>query len=501
MYRPILLLALIFAGTLLHAQEENKIEILNSDYMEYDASIASGVVKYVGEVAFKQQNMLLSCDSAWYFAQENNVHAFGNVHIIQGDTLNLYGDELRYYGNNKFAEMRQHVTLIDKETTLTSDYLDFDLENNVGYYERHGHIVNGDNTLDSRAGYYYSGSKMLNFRDSVVIVNPEYTIFADTLEYNTVTEIAYFLGPTEIISPDNYIYCENGWYDTQNNVSQFNKNAYLESDEQYLRGDSLFYDRNNGMGMAFDNVELYDSAQQIILLGKYAIYFEEPEYAMLTDSAILIQISDEDSLFVHADTLKSVVDSTGQYKILRAYYKVKFHRPDMQGKCDSLAYLESDSVFQLFGDPVLWSEIHQLTAEQMNVYMAFQEPDYIEMSNAAFIISQDDSIRFNQIRGRDMVGHFSEDQLSHIDVKGNGQSLWFGRDEGDLIGVNKAESSDIKIYLANGGVERVNMISTPSATLYPPDELLKEDLYLSGFIWLEEHRPKTKQDIFRWTDH
>jgi lipopolysaccharide export system protein LptA len=397
--------------------------------------------------------------------------------------------------------MRYNVTLIDKETTLTTDYMDFDLENNIGYYERHGHIVNGDNTLDSRAGYYYSRSKSLNFRDSVVIVNPDYTIYADTLRYHTVTEIAYFLGPTRIISPDNFIYCENGWYDTQQNISQFNKNAYLESSGQYLRGDSLYYERDNGMGMAFDNVELYDSAQQIILLGKYAIYFEDPEYAMLTDSAVLIQISDEDSLFVHSDTLKSVVDSTGEYKILRAYYRVKFHRPDMQGKCDSLAYLESDSVFQLFGEPVLWSKIHQLTAEHMDVHMAFGEPDYIELRNAAFIVSQDDSMRFNQIRGRNMTGHFLEDQLSWIDVKGNGQSIWFGRDEGKLIGVNKAESSDIKIYLADGEVDRVNMITSPSAILYPPDDLPAEELYLSGFHWLEEFRPKSKQDIFRWTEH
>ena len=501
MCRPILLLALLFAGNLLSAQEEQKIEILNSEYMEYDASVASGVVKYVGEVAFQQEDMLLSCDSAWYFTKENNVHAYGNVHIIQGDTLNLYGEELRYYGDEKFAEMRHDVTLVDKETTLTTDYLDFDLENNVGYYERHGHIVNGDNTLDSRAGYYYSQSKSLNFRDSVVIVNPDYTIYADTLHYNTVSEIAYFLGPTRIISPENSIYCENGWYDTRKNISQFNKNAYLESEGQYLRGDSLYYERENGMGMAFDNVELYDSAQQVILLGRYAIYFEDPEYAMLTDSAVLIQISDEDSLFVHADTLKSVLDTSGQYKILRAYYKVKFHRPDMQGKCDSLAYLESDSVFQLYGDPVLWSQIHQLTAEQMDVHMAFEEPDYIELSTAAFIASQDDSIRFNQIRGRNMVGHFSEDQLSLIDVKGNGQTIWFGRDEGDLIGVNKAESSDIKIYLAEGEVDRVNMITSPSAILYPPGDLLEQELYLSGFNWLEEHRPRSKQDIFQWTDH
>ncbi len=501
MSRPIFLLVILFTGPLLCAQEEQQIEILNSEYMEFDASIGTGVVKYVGEVAFQQGNILLNCDSAWYFSRENNVHAYGNVHIIQGDTLNLYGDELRYYGNEKLAEVRNNVTLVDKETTLTTDYLDFDLENNIGYYERHGHIVNGDNTLESRAGYYYSRSKLLYFRDSVVIVNPEYTIYADTLRYHTVTEIAYFVGPTQIISPENYIYCENGWYDTQKNISQFNKNAYLESSEQYLRGDSLYYERDNGMGMAFDNVELYDSAQQIILLGKYAIYFEDPEYAMLTDSAVLIQISGEDSLFVHADTLKSVLDSSGQYKIIRAYYKVKFHRPDMQGKCDSLAYLESDSVFQLYGDPVLWSQIHQLTAEQMDVHMAFEEPDYIELRNAAFIASRDDSIQFNQIRGKNMVGHFKEDQLSHIDITGNGQTIWFGRDEGEMIGVNKGESSNIKIYLVEGAVDRVNMISSPSAILHPPGDLPKEELYLSGFIWLEEHRPKTKEDIFHWIEH
>lgn len=500
MYRPMLIPVLLCAGSVLCAQEEKKIEILNSDYMEYDANVASGVVKYVGEVAFQQQNLLLTCDSAWYFARDNKVDAYGHVHIVQGDTLNLYGDELRYFGNEKFAEMRYHVILIDKETTLTTDYLDFDLEKNIGYYEKHGHIVNGDNILDSRAGYYYSQNKSLNFRDSVVIVNPDYTIYADTLEYHTLTEVAYFLGPTWIISPENTIYCENGWYDTKHNISQFNKNAYLESSGQYLRGDSLYYERDNGMGLAFDNVELYDSAQQVLLLGRYAIYFEDPEYALLTDSAVLIKISEDDSLFVHADTLTSMLDSTGEYKILRAYYRVKFHSPDMQGKCDSLAYLQSDSVFQLFGEPVLWSEIHQLTADHMDVHMAFDEPDYIELNNAAFIASQDDSSRFNQIRGRNMVGHFTGNQLSIVDVKGNGESIWFGRDEGTLIGVNKAASSDIKIYLTEGDVERVNMIISPIATLYPPEDLPADEMYLSGFRWLEEYRPRSKEDIFHWIE-
>ncbi len=155
MYRPLLLFALLSAGTLLPAQEERKIEILNSEYMEYDASVASGVVKYVGDVAFQQQEMLLSCDSAWYFARQNNVHAYGNVHIIQGDTLNLFGDELRYFGNKKFAEMRYNVTLIDKETKLTTDYLDFDLE------------------ISSGQGHTYPLAALTSFKSAVTIYLPE----------------------------------------------------------------------------------------------------------------------------------------------------------------------------------------------------------------------------------------------------------------------------------------------------------------------------------------
>ncbi len=498
--KPCLLLATVLVLTPLHAQNERKIEILNSDYMEYDRNIDGGVVKYVGEVAFRQENMLLYCDSAWLFSEANIVHAYNSVHIIQGDTLHLYGDILRYYGNEKLAEIRNNVTLIDKETTLTTDHLDFDLEGSIGYYEHQGHIVNGDNTLDSRRGYYYSNSKTLYFMDSVVIVNPDYTIYADTLRYHTVTEVAYFLGPTHILSPENYIYCENGWYDTKNNRSQFNENAYLESSGQYLSGDSLYYERELGIGRAFDNVELYDSANQVILRGMYAIYFEEPEYAMLTDSAVLVQISDGDSLFVHADTLTSVIDTSGEFKVLRAYYRVKIFSADMQGKCDSLSYIERDSVFQLCGEPVIWSKSYQLTATRIDVHMAYDEPDYIDLTNSAFIISQSDSIRFTQIKGRDMKGFFSDGELSWIDVNGNGQTIYFARDEAELIGVNKAESSNIVIYFKDGELDRIKMITSPKAVLYPPGELSKEEFYLSGFLWLDKHRPVKMKEIFEWLD-
>lgn len=481
-----------------YAQEETTIEILNSDSMEKDESLGTNAIRYLGNVIFKHEETIMHCDSAYFYPDENYITAYNHIHIKQGDTLDLYGDLLIYSGDDKIAQMRKNVTLIDKESILKTEQLDFDVQEKIGYYFNGGTITNGDNQLQSIMGYYYTQDKLFHFRDSVKITNPEYLIFADTLKYHSVTEVAYFLGPTEIIGEENYIYCENGWYDTHKNISQFNKNAYLASKGQYIKGDSLYYERDAGIGRAFDNVEIYDSTQNIILKGKFAFYREEPEYALLTDSAEFIQIGKEDTIFAHADTIESVKDSTGLYKIVNAYYHVKIYSNDIQGKCDSLTYLEGDSVFRFYYDPVLWSEENQLTAEYIDLHLAYKELDYIDLVASSFIISQEDTIRFNQIKGRNMIGYFSENKLVRIEVKGNGETIYFPKDQEELIGVNKAESSDLVIYLVDGKIERIKFILKPQATLYPPDQLQDNDLFLRGFVWLDQFRPRSKEEIFFW---
>jgi lipopolysaccharide export system protein LptA len=491
----VILMTLFFSPAV--SQKVTRIEILNSDSMEKDEKTVNAI-KYIGHVIFRHDEAVMYCDSAYFFTEENSVTAYHNIHIEQGDTLDLYGDFLTYDGNKKLAQITENVKLIDKETILTTNNLDFNLQTNVGYYTNGGRIKNGENDLESETGFYYSKLKLFHFRDSVVIHNPEYTIFADTLKYNTVSEIAYFLGPTEIISKDNYIYCENGWYDTKKNVAQFNENAYLASRGQYLRGDSLYYERETGLGKAFDNVELFDSTQNIILKGRHAIYTEDTEYALLTDSAQFMQFSENDTLYVHADTLESVLDTSGLYKILKAYYKVKIFRVDIQGKCDSLVYLESDSVFQLFREPVLWSEENQLTADQINLHLANKKLHFIDLLSSSFIISREDTVRYDQIRGKNMRGYFINNKLVRIEVKGNGQTIYYAKDGEDLIGINRAESSDLIIYLKESKIDRINLVLAPKATLYPPDGKEEMETILKGFKWLEKYRPLSKTDIFVW---
>jgi len=494
------------------AQNGKKIEIINANSIEFDKALGPDVKKLVGNVLFEHNNSLMNCDSAYFFSERNIIHAYSNVHINRGDTVHLYGDTLRYNGNERMARVRSNVRLVDRETVLITEYLDFDIENDFGYYINGGNITSGENRLSSNIGYYYAETEVFFFRDSVVIINPDYYITSDTLKYNTITKISYFFGPTEIISDENYIYCENGWYDTQYDVSQFNKNAYFKNSDQLLKGDSLYYERNTGLGKAFKNVLLYDSVQQVILTGHFAEYFEDTERAVLTDSAAFIQVSsDNDSLFVHADTLRSVgytdsvfttdsvpvFDSLVNFKIIKAYYGVRIFENELQGMCDSMAYSMRDSVIRLFGDPALWSAENQLTAEYMELHTKNNKPHILYMQSTAFIVSEEDTSRYNQIKGKNMTGFFSDNKLYRINVDGNSQSIHYAKDDEEVIGINKSESSNIVILLEDQKVSQIKFLVKPDQKLHPPGDLPRNEALLKDFKWLKEERPQSKFDIFR----
>jgi lipopolysaccharide export system protein LptA len=583
-------ISLLFISlTATEAQEVNRkpaeINILHAESMEapYEGMVKD-MIRLLGNVRFRHEEVLMSCDSAHRYANTNTVHAFGNVYINQGDTLRLYGDHLIYYGNRKYAEVRQNVRLIDKETTLTTDYLDFDLENNFGYYPSRGVVINGDNRLESVRGYYYTRSKLFYFTDSVVITNPDYVIDSDTLRYNTLTEVVYFLGPTTITGDPTRIYCENGWYNTQTDISQFNENARVNNNNQILSADSIYYDNRQGTGKAFMNVEVTDTVENIIIKGNHAWFVREPEQMLVTDKALLIQMSDNDTLFMHADTLRSwlqvnyidtippllndtlddpgpgteteepstiepetekpeiekpeieepatdralnvmtgimaasagifnndTVPATGPLtdtansgkepvdtvRIMVAYYGVRFFSNDMQGKCDSMYYNMRDSIIFMFGDPVVWSDESQLTAEFMEIHSKDGEVDQIVMKNSALIVSEEEPEMYNQIRGRDILGYVKEGELYRVNVSGNAETLYYPRDNDELIGINKAESASLVIFIKDNKPDRIRFLNKPDATLYPMEELPETDRLLNGFRWLDSIRPISPEDVFR----
>jgi lipopolysaccharide export system protein LptA len=475
-----------------------------------------GFQRLIGAVQFEQQGMVMTCDSAHFYSEKNTLDAFGHVHIQQGDSINVFGDFLKYDGNARKADLQKNVTMTDADMTLTTDAITYDMTEKVASYGSGGKIVNNQNTLTSQIGSYSTESKMLSFKKNVVLVNPEYVMKCDTLHYFPLSKTAYFLGPTTIQATNNsnFIYCENGFYDTNADICQFQKNAYIITKTQTLRGDSIWYNRKIGLGKAIKNVEIVDTAQKITIRGDLATHNDITDVSLVTGHALFIQSFKEDSLFLHADTLKSItlhdslettqkpgkkVEDTLAHEpntLVLGYANVRFFKKDLQGRCDSLAWTSADSTMRLFGDPVLWSGGNQLTAEKVFIQTSHGEIMRLDMTTNAFIVSKEDSSRFNQIKGKKMTGYFKDNALVQIYVEGNGQTLYYAKDRGMIIGVNKADCSSLLIRVENEEVKSISFYNRPDATLYPPLDLPPKEALLKDFRWREEEQPLSVPDLF-----
>ena len=481
------------------AQRKTKVILERANDLKYDKRIGENIQRLIGDVVLRQDSTWFYCDSAYLNTKENNFDAFGNVKINVNDTLDIYGDVLNYDGKTRIAIMHHNVKLVDNRATLTTDHLKYNRNTGIAYYKTGGRIVSEENVLTSVIGHYYTGSKEFFFKTNVVLTNPDYIMHSDTLVYNTNTDISYFYGPTTITGKENVIYCEDGWYNTILDISQVKKNACITHNEQTMFGDSIYYDRNRKYGEAFENITIIDTLQDIIVKGNYAEIDRLNGYGYVTDSTLAIMIDKTDSLFIHSDTLKFVMDSAGEVRKIFAYYKVKIFRQDIQGMCDSMTYVVADSTISLYYDPVIWSDENQLTSDTIKIVYANKEIDTMVLYNSCFIVSRDDISTYNQIKGKIMVAYFKDNRIYKITVSGNSQTIYFIREEdGSLIGVNKAISSKMLIFIENNEIKTITYINRPDAVLYPENELAPQDLILKGFKWIGDKRPLTKNDIFFW---
>lgn len=480
-------------------REKKKVELIYADSYEPVPNLGSDVVKVVGHVAFNQKGTIMTCDSAYIFQKNNQFKAFSRVHIQQGDTLNLFGNYLFYDGTEEIANMEGNVELIDKETHLYTKSIVYDVAKKIARYTENGTITNGKNVLKSHLGTYDVNEELFHFKDSITITNPDYVMSADTMDYNTKAEIVFFTGPSEVKGDSIYIYCEKGWYDTKNDITRLWKKAILNNRQQILKGDSLYYEKKTGFGEAFKNVLISDTSNNVHVGGEYARYFKDPERFFVTNKSVFIQVSDTDSLFLHADTISAITikgKAGTPYRLMRAWYGCRVFSRDLQSKCDSLSYSFQDSVIRMYFSPVIWSEANQLTSDSMAIFTKNRNADRLELYNSSFVVSNIDSIRFNQIKGRNLTGYFMSNKIYRIVVEGNGESIYYLLDEDKLVGVTHNKSSSIDIKVDNGKINEITELQNPDGKLDPPLLNPVDKMKLPGFSWHESIRPKKYQDIF-----
>lgn len=468
-----------------------------ADILRYDAALNPDLQILTGNVVFKHEGSICYADTAFYNEKTNVIEAFGKELIIHiNDSTHLYGKYLIYDGNTKIIIVEYDVMLSDEYSVLYTDKLTFLRNENYGYYDTGGKIINDSNTLISEQGWYFTSTKDVFFKKNVVLTTPDYTVKTDTLKYNTQTKIAYFLSPTNIYSKENTIYCEQGWYDTENDMYQFEKNAKINTENQELKADIIWYDKLNGKGKAYRNVCIFDSVENVLILGKYAEYEKEKAYAFVTDSAIAILIDNKDSLFLHADTIWAALDSVENVEYVSAHHQVVFYRDDIQGSCDSLVYWAKDSIITMFRSPIVWFGKNQTLADTIRLFIENKDIKEMHLIKNSFI-SENVFLeqKFNQIKGLNIYVYFKNNQIEYSFVEAEAECIYYVMDElNALIGINQSVSKQMRINFENNEVSTITLFKQAKGDLSPEKD--KSDILLKDFLWLNQYRPKNKYDIF-----
>ncbi|MFV0580799.1 MAG: OstA-like protein [Parabacteroides gordonii] len=476
--------------------KKTKVFLEHANTLSFDKEVNADAQFLQGDVCFRHDSSYMYCDSAYFFETTNSLEAFSNVRMEQGDTLFVYGNYLFYDGNTQIAYLRENVRMENGQVTLFTDSLNYERIPDIGYYFDGGLIVDSLNQLSSFYGQYSPTTKLAIFNDSVRLENPNFTLYSDTLHYDTESKIATILGPSIIVSDSGTIHSFRGWYNTETNTSLLLDRSEVYSGNRVLIGDSISYNQDAGFGEAFGNMCLRDTAQKVILEGQYGFYNERTEYAFATDSARFMEYSQGDTLYLHADTLEmATLDSTARE--IKAFHGVRFYRIDMQGVCDSMQFNTRDSVLYMYDNPVLWNEQYQLYGDTIEIYMNDSTIDYAHVIQFAFAVQHLDSSYYNQLKGNDLKAYFEGQTVRQIDVEGNAESIYYPLEgDGAKIGLNETKSGFLTIWVKENKLEKLKIWPTPLGNLTPIPDLKPEQKTLKDFYWYDYLRPKNKDDIY-----
>ena len=491
--------------------DPGKVFLEKADRLMFDQARDSDVQVLVGNVMFRKGDMFMYCDSARFNEATSSLDAFNNVHMEQGDTLFVYGDELYYSGADELAELRAYpgkkVRLINRDVSLTTDVFFYDLAEHVGYYETGGTLTDKQNILKSLQGYYYPDSKDAFFYLNVDLTGPRpndtLRMFTDSLTYNTGTNIAQLMCETLIVSKDGEITSTSGFYDTNAGLADlYDRSTVHTRRGNYLTGDTLFYDRNKGYGEAFGNMILTDSAKQSELRGDYGFYDELKDSAFITGNALALEYSQADTLYLHGDTICAymLTDST---KVTDVFHRVRFFRNDCQGLCDSISVVERDSILYMYYNPILWYGDKQIVGNVIYAHFNDSTVDWARLPESGVLGQHIGEDCYDQLAGSDMTAWFNDSTIRRLYVEGNVQVIMFPMENDSTY--NKfvfTESSTMDAYFNGNEIEKSTCGPKPPAR--PPRSIwpnarpticpCSAGMSLCG-LW---HPPKSSTTPQRW---
>lgn len=489
-------------------KEDTKVYLKHADLLTYDMYGSHPDAQFLkGNVYFIHKGMHLTCDSAYFYEATNSFEAYGHMKMWQGDTLRLTSDRGYYDGNAEMAHAWQDVILTHRGEKLYCDTLDYDRM--YGIADAYGaagiKMTKEKDVLTADWGRHFTNDRHSEFYYNVVLTNDKgLRIETDTMFHYDKTSLAHVIGPSVIRNQNSVTHSTNCFYNTKTDMSELYDRSTVYSGEKHITADSLYHNDKTGVNEGFGNVVYVDTLNKNMLLSQYAYYEEETGNGYATDSAVAIDYSQKDTMWVHGDTIKIRtfdINTDSVRREMYCYYHVRAYRNDLQAVCDSLVYHSEDSCLTMYKDPVVWNMGNQILGEQIKVYMNDSTIRYAEVLSQALSVEQmSDSTHYNQVASRDMLAFFEDGAIRQTWAVSKVQLVYYPIDENDssIIGLNYTETDTMKIYYTpKKEMEKIWMCASVG-TLYPLTQTPPGKHHLPNFVWFDYMRPVSKDDLFEW---
>ncbi|MFD1550976.1 OstA-like protein [Putridiphycobacter roseus] len=478
--------------------QENQIELIHADKVTNSIEFFDAV-KVKGNVQFKNQDIKLFCDSAFFHKTDNWVRAYGRVQINQGDTLNLYSDSLFFDGNTNIGKLQSKVKIRDKTFKLNTDSLSFDANQSIAYYSNYAFIKSTQNdlTLESTKGTYNSLTKTFTFKDSVKLLHPDYSVYSDTLEFNTLSEVIQIHGPSKILSDSSKIFTKKAIYQTKTDDIQMWDETTIHNPNQTIKGDSILYNSLTEYAEGFGNILLIDSLEKITLSSNYL--YKKDSLIKLIGKAKILQYQSTDTLAIRADTIIQTGDRNKNNTVNIAYSNVILEKSGSLGICDSLFISQKDSIIKMKKSPILWKDNMEVSADSITMKLENDAIKNLYLYQNAFLSMEHDSLHYDQCAGKKMIATLDSGKVKLIEIIDNAETIYFPSETSKdsitqkeiktLKGANYMISSKIYIYFLNEEISRIKFTEEPDAIFKPLKNAKQEDLFLKKFVDKKSKKP------------
>lgn len=509
-YEDSLKLAVLYADDGKNVRLINRDVTLETPVFNYDMGIDLGYYENVGGKLFDSLNTLTSRDGEYNPTSKEAIFT-GAVHLVSRN--NTSGDTLDIFTHNLYYNTLTHVAKMDDESTV---------RNSDGII----YTSNGEYNTESTMTQLFSRSTVVSLMESSLGT----TLTADTIYYDRKLARGEAFGNMILTDTINKMILEGdyGYFDSMIDSAFVTGRARViqyqpvgDGDFNPEKVDTLYV--NDNFTRSSGTIYLHGDtirAFRNILQRTDTIYLDEPALADSLAAVKAVPSLPADSI-VLTDSVATVpqrpfrtVEAADTVRYVIAAPHVKFYRNDMQGLCDSLTYVSTDTMVYMDYNPIVWSDNRQIFGDVIKIHLkdsvaggdgedakSRMTLDRAIIPTGGFMAEYIEDGYFNQLSGKEMIAQFNGGALSHLDVNGNVLAITFPEENDSTINkVLNVESSFLAADFENNAIKHMKLWSETNATVTPLYLAKKSIFFLPAFKWYGQHRPENPDDIFDFPD-